>query len=724
MDENRVRYAGLDFDTHFDDELARLQVKFASSFNDFSMFSLGIVLLDMVAYGLDTLSFYLDRRATDAYLQTARSRRAVARLTRQLGYKMRPAVASSTDVLVGVSVAQSVTVPVPRGFKLKGPNDLVFETARAVSFSPAEQGSGRTKRIPVYEGETFTETFVSAGTANQVFTLRRVPAGKFVVFGSVTVTVNGGAWTEKEFIAFEKTNHFEVGYNDDPATVRFGDGVAGNIPMAGATIAISYVATSGKAGQVLRGTIVKELVPLVVAGTAVPLTVTNPEGSTGGDDWEDLDHAKVYAPKVFKTRMVAVTREDYEALSNSYADPLFGKVAVSQALATRSAVGDLALRSLVDRIAAVMAALVPAISSSVVSGHTRLTDIESQMTTINDSLAAVGLLTTAANTALTSAITTSRSSKERASDVVAAVVGISSQVTDGKAAIDAISTAGSDGLQASTKADLKAYFDRITTRSADANAAALTVAANVDSEINYMSTAKAQLSSVGLSVSQGRLLVLSNAGAVVLADVGASSTTGLRGDLASIYSVLTSTDTNVANALADIVAHVDAILAADCNANLVTVPILSRDAAGFYTAPPTGLVSSLQAFLDARKEVTQTVVVSSGADFLVRPVIRVRFGITRAVSTSVAKATVSSTIDGVLRDRKFGASLYVSDLINPIRAIFGVAFVNVAILGHVVSNSTDVSKLDASGNLIISSTEVITKLVDAVTILDPEVVDV
>src|SRR3990170_236618 len=94
----RAKYAGLDFDTHEDDLRAEIQVKFAATYNDFAASATGIMLLDLVAYGLDTLSFYLDRRVTDTFLQTARSRKAVTRLCRQLGYRIRGAVASSVDL--------------------------------------------------------------------------------------------------------------------------------------------------------------------------------------------------------------------------------------------------------------------------------------------------------------------------------------------------------------------------------------------------------------------------------------------------------------------------------------------------------------------------------------------------------------------------------------------------------------------------------------------------
>ena len=178
---NRVNYSGLDFDSHFDDLQARMQIKFASDFNDFALSALGIMLLDIVSFGLDSLSFYLDRRATDNYLETARTRKSVARLTRQVGYKMEAAIAASVDLDVSITVPLAIKVTVPQGFQFQGPSDLVFEAAPDVSWSPAEQTSGVTKTVPSFQGETFTESFVSDGLANQVFQLRRVPEDSVVV---------------------------------------------------------------------------------------------------------------------------------------------------------------------------------------------------------------------------------------------------------------------------------------------------------------------------------------------------------------------------------------------------------------------------------------------------------------------------------------------------------------------------------------------------------------
>lgn len=706
---NRVNYPGFDFDSHFDDIQARLQIKFADLFNDFALSSLGIMLIDVIAFGLDTLSFYMDRRATDLYLETARSRKSVARLTRQLGYKMRGSIAASTDLDVTINNPQPVTVPIPQGFQFQGPNDLIFEAAQEVSWSPAEQLAGVTKSVPVYQGETFTENFVSDGTANQVFELRRVPDDTFVVAGSVTVTVDGADWEETEFIEFEETDQFEVGYNDDPATVRFGDGTAGNIPTDTASIVVTYVASSGKEGKVSNNTIDEEVNPLVVAATTIDMTITNPQGATGGDDPEDLVHAKIYAGKVFKSRFVAVTRNDYEALAGSFADPLFGRVAVAQAISSRSSDTDLLLQTLVNNINAVIDPIQPSVSADLVDAEAYLTTADDLLSTIADTLTDVASASSDIDGYADTAITTARANKNLALEMGADATQIQTQVTNGKAAIDAIAT-GADQLTTGTKDALKEYFDSISAQAGSVSGSAASVEVGSGTILAQLGLIKDSALAIGTSVATPESLLLS-AETDRAAVVAALSDPGVRAELASIQNTVDTLDSSVSENLEAIEIHFDKILSADCKANLVTVPILSKDAGGFYAAPSTSLINALQNFLDDKKEVTQTVSVVSGEDFLVPAIITIRVGVRTGFSESVTAAEVATAVDGILRDRSFGTNLYESDLNDVILLISGVSFVNVTINGHTdpVTSNLSVDKLDSSGNLIIDSSQVVTK---------------
>jgi hypothetical protein len=724
---NRAKFSGLDFDSHFDDLQSRMQIKFADDFNDFALSSLGIMLIDIISFGLDSLSFYLDRRTTDLYLETARTRKSVSRLTRQLGYKMRAAVSASADLDVSVVDPVAVSVPIPAGFQFQGPNDLVFEAAQEVEWSPAEQTAGTVKTVPVYQGQTFTESFVSDGTANQSFQLQRVPEESFVVAGSVIVTVDGSDWEESEFLTFDTTDQFEVGFNDEPPTLRFGDGVAGNIPLVNASIDVTYVASRGKEGLVNAGTITDVVAPLVVNFNSVNLSINNPRGSSGGDDPEDLTHAKLFAGDVYKSRFVAVTREDYEALAGSFADPLFGRVAVAQAFSSRSAESDLVLQSLLNDVRGAIAPTKPAVDLATAAITASLDTVDALLASLETNFTDIASKTTSIETDLNTAIVSARAVKNLSEEIIASNSSFSTLVTDGKTGIDGISVGAGPSELTSGDADaLKALWDRITPVSTTIGGNASIIGTSVDSEIASMGTAKDAAEDIGYDViTAGSLLYTAEANrAAIVAEVGATGapSTGIRLQVENIDTAVTDESTTVDGFLVEIDTHVDKILAADCKSNLVTVPILARDAGGFYTAPSISLISAVQDFLDTRKEVTQVVEVLSGEDFLIPAIIEFRVGVRTGFSESVTASEVETAVDGILRDRRFGVSLFTSDLVDVILLIEGVSFVNITVLGHIdpITSLTNSTRVDADGNLIIEDSEVITK--GTITIITEPVV--
>lgn len=726
-DLNRAKFAGFDFDTHVDDLRARIQIKFAADYNDFALSSLGMMLLDIIAFGLDSLSFYLDRRATETYLSTARTRRGVSRLSRQLGYKMGGAVASSTDLDIAITTPKAINITIPQGFQFDGPNGLIFEAAKDVTWTPLEQSSGTVKQVPVSEGETFTETFTSDGTANQVFELTRVPEGKFVTAGTVETTVDGADWEEVEFLEFESTDQFEIGFNDDPATIRFGDGSAGNIPATGASIKVSYLATSGKAGNVAAGTITEETTALVVAGDTIGLSITHAKKTGGGDDPESLEHTKAFAGKVFNSRRVAITANDYRALAGSFADPVFGRVAVAQAISSRTAAGDLSLVSLLNEIEDALSPNVDTIRDEISSKLTAsgsnievLTDELNDNGTLKDRLDAIGSSVTSIEASVDATITGIRGNRNTAIDMRADVDAIRTSINS------VFTVGGSDTITAGTKASLLALLTSLDSSSNTIEGAA-------DTQVGQLGSVKDEIDKIGTSVTavqpSGDDSFLKDADesrstsftAVGEFDSGnPAAATGLAKSygvtLKAVADALDPTLVNndaatVANALSDIFDHVDKILSDECKANLVTVPILVRDSAGFYTAPSNGLINSLSNFLEARKEVTQTIEVVSGGGFLVFPKISVRVGVLKGFSLEQTRTAVETAIDGVLRDRAFGKDLFISDLMAVIGKVEGVAFANVVIDGYITTTVTTVAtdRLDDSGNLIIDDSEVITK---------------
>lgn len=788
---NRVQYAGLDFPTHFDDLRSELQTKFAADFNDFALSSLAIMLLDITAYGLDALSFYLDRRATDSYLETAQTRKAVSRLTRQLGYKMGGAISASTDLEISITQALNFTVTIPQGFQFKGPENLVFECAQAITYAPQ---STTPQFVPVYEGETVVETFVGDGTASQVYELQAIPAGKNVVQGSVKVLVNGTPYTEADFLPITGGQYFEVGYNDSPATIRFGDGTVSqtDIPGPSSTISVTYIAATGLAGQVNANTITDVVVPLVVNFTTVPLSITNPEAAVGGDDPESLSRAKTLAPLVYKSRRVAVTQDDYVSLASAFADPLFGRVAVAQAYSTRSAADDLTLQALLQDVRDVVSPIYTTVDAQLGLLGVETTNITAQLAVQNTALGDVGTSTTAINAALaTNAVPLMQGVSNTANlavsrctagavavGTVTTAVGVSllttaSYVQPAVSANVTVSVASITGLtigqtvSVSTGGTTQGIYTVVTVptltsvqlnltsipvggtivggtvatssnlTSAPVSALALgdktelttlfnsvssdvaSMQADNDNSLGYVETALDETALIGLSTASGYLQTLETARASI-----AASNTLISGTISPAIALAidpidpTGSGTGSINAALDAIEdHVDQILAANCSANLVTVPILTRDANGFYVAPSLGLRVQLQSYLDARKAVTQNVAVVSGEASLVYSVLTLQVSVRQGYSESVVRVAVLSAIDGLLKNRAFGVSLYRSDIVETVLSVDGTYYVNPTIDGFYTSTNTalQTNKLDGYGNLIVDENEVVTKGTVAVT---------
>jgi len=701
---NRVSYAGLDFPTIFDDLRSELQTKFAADFNDFALSSLAIMLLDISAYGLDSLSFYLDRRASDSYLATAQTRKAVSRLTRQLGYKMGGAVSSSTDVQVRITNLVNFNVPIPVGFQFLGPNNLIFEVAEAVTFTPRQSAP---ILLPVYEGETISETFVGDGTASQVFQLRRVPSGKSVVQNSSKVLVNGASYAEVEFLPVTGGQFFEIDYSDDPSTLRFGDGTVAqtDIPGPNATIAISYIASTGLAGQVTTNTITKTVRPLVVSFQTIALAITNPEGAVGGDDPESIERAKYLAGQVYKSRQVAVTRSDYVALSSAFADPLFGRVAVSQAYSTRSAASDLELQSLLQDVRNVVVPVATAVESQLLALGVDTATVTASNLTITTGIADIGVLNTSSTGTLTTTIATLNSASNRG-------VLASSRCTDGLGILGPIVPDPPvlvDQLTSATRTALMGLFSNI-------NVDVITMQTQLDSAVVSCGDVQDRLLTVGLVPTTPDSILLLQTNAVAASDAAVLDVDTVISPAITLAVFPFQVDGigvgTINGTLDDIDEHVDAILSANCSANLVTVPILTRDASGFYVSPSLGLRQSLQSYLDARKAVTQTVQVVSGERSLIFAILDVQIGVRPGFSESVARLAAAAVIDTLLKNRLFGGSLYRSEITDTVLTVVGVAYVNPVIVGYLTSASPITpltTKLDSFNNLIVLDSEVVTK---------------
>lgn len=739
---NAVKYATKDFQSIFDAVMRRLRDQYGDIYNDYATSAVGIMLMDLFSYATEQLQWYLDRVASDCYLATARTSDAIAMLTKQIGYKMLSAASSSVDLTVTFPNGIPFAGPLPSPFQFGGPSGLIFETA--VDYSLDASVVPVTNTITVREGATKTATYTSDGTQNQKFNLSSVTTGLFAAQGSVRVWVDGQEWTEVQFLQFVRSNQFEVGYNDNPPTVLFGDGIAGNIPPAGAEVKIQFVVMSGAAGNVKSNTITTVISSLIIQGQPVTLTCTNPNGSSGGTDPEDVEHARRYAPNYFAARDAVITQRDYEALANTFVSTQYGAIAKAFANVVRSAYSDEILNADIDSVngivkdnAAAMASQESAISAAASALASELNEAgatQSAMATIKDSNLTPNVATvqTTAQAAKVSA-TTIYSDLSTASHVATAEDAQIDLISDPtvKAALQTLSSqmhalitdmqsrAGSLGPQMDTISSAAQVLDTSINGSlvytwtyADATAR-VGAGGFTNSDIGKFSLQQDNDSSWMLLSITPTWMQVSNVQSIAsglddLANELSSMTTQKDTITAAAFVIsgaAAKTEAKVISGTAVIQSYISTIFDGDCRANVVQVPILARAGDGSYVAPSSGLIQAVQAFLDSRKEVTQQVQVIDGSFNLVPATIVIEVSILPPNVVTEVIAQIDSVVTGLLTARNFNAPLYLDDVYAVIRAqVAGqVSYFNAQIVGPV-------EYLDAYGNLAaIGSHKVIVK---------------
>ena len=134
---------------------------------------------------------------------------------------------------------------------------------------------------------------------------------------TLKVWVDGELWIEApsllELGPFDKSYSVFVD-EDGIATVIFGDGVNGKIPIEGSNIKVTYRTGTGRVGNVGFNV----LTQFPSAFSDIVEKVTNPLPGQSGVDIESADEAKMLAPHYIRMQQRAVTPKDYEAVAEEH----------------------------------------------------------------------------------------------------------------------------------------------------------------------------------------------------------------------------------------------------------------------------------------------------------------------------------------------------------------------------------------------------------------------
>ncbi len=276
-----------------------------------SRINYGNMLLGAFAMVGDILTFLMDNHAKESRWSTARLRRSIRNHAKLIGYRLSSATAATVDVTITIpALANPFTIPA--GERIVG-NDVAggaeYQLLTSVTFAPGET----TKVGKAENSTTHVEVLVSDGRPDQVFQLAR----QRTLDGSMLVVAADGAYTEvTNFLDSTSTSrHFTTELDDqDRATIRFGDGVTGAIPIG--TISVTYKTGGGKSGEVEAGALKRFVSSFFdTTGNPVTVSVTNQAAASSAEDRESNARARAAAPRSLRVQGRCVGREDYEIVA-------------------------------------------------------------------------------------------------------------------------------------------------------------------------------------------------------------------------------------------------------------------------------------------------------------------------------------------------------------------------------------------------------------------------
>lgn len=286
---------------------------------DFNVANFGNILLELNAFVGDVLTFYQDNQAKESRIVTATQRKNMIALAKLINFEPKTASAAAVELTLSIPSVQTEDVTIAAATtraKTKEITDPVSFQLLADAVIPAGQTS---VQATAENSERQQDSFTSNGSANQEFKLGSAP----YLDGSAEVAAADGEYFEvSSFLSSVSSDrHFTVVVDqNDQATIRFGNGTNGKIPVG--TIVAEYKTGGGPDGNVEPGevTVLEPAQHLVGDGpSTISVSVTNAADASGGALRQSVEQIRIAAPESLRVLNRAVAREDFEIVARSVA---------------------------------------------------------------------------------------------------------------------------------------------------------------------------------------------------------------------------------------------------------------------------------------------------------------------------------------------------------------------------------------------------------------------
>ena len=284
------------------------------------------ILINTLAYNSYITAYNTNMVVNETFIDSATLRENVVSLARNIGYVPRSKSAAKTKVdyfISGISTSTS-TMVFESGVVANGSvsnANYIFSLPEEVTGTVSDGISQGT--IEICQGQYLESQFVIDNSQpNQRFVLPNSDIDTSTIKVKVFESSSSSTSTEynlaTNIIGITSTSNIFLlqETTDERYELLFGDGVFGEKLESGNIVNVTYIKTSGKDGNGVAGFKFAGTLSDQDGATLDDFTATlNAQyPSENGDDIENLDSVRYYAPRVYSSQHRAVTASDYEAI--------------------------------------------------------------------------------------------------------------------------------------------------------------------------------------------------------------------------------------------------------------------------------------------------------------------------------------------------------------------------------------------------------------------------
>lgn len=334
-----LNFSSLDFDQIKD--TLKNYLKTYSNFTDYDFEGSNLsTILDVLAYNTYITSYNANMVTNEVFIDSATLRENVVSLARNIGYVPRSKKSSRTSINFFADLSNVKNTPTTVTLK-KGPiassggtfnnQSYVFGITEDITASVIDEVA-LFDQIPVYEGTVVNQEFeVDVSDSNPRFLLTNTGIDLDTLVVKVRPTENSTIslkYSRQDNLFDEKTSsaingnskiYFIQEVEDERYELIFGDGIFGQKLQNGNIIEVSYIRTSGPAGNGIVDFLFSGRLEYTKGATTFPVTsgislVTAELPSSGGEEIESVESVRKYAPQIYATQNRALTANDFEIL--------------------------------------------------------------------------------------------------------------------------------------------------------------------------------------------------------------------------------------------------------------------------------------------------------------------------------------------------------------------------------------------------------------------------